>query len=344
MGSSLFWFDNWKGLGALYFLVPLEFGVDKTIHNVYDVMDDSAWNADKIPEILPEEFAEHILLHMKPPVVHDVLDKPQWILETRGEFSVKSTWEYLRRRNEPANAYKKIWVKGLPFRIAFFMFKVWRDKLPLDDFFRIVGYLMASKCWSCAEPKEETGQHLFFTSYAANRVWKYFLGHAGFALDGITFHQVVTKCWTTDVIRRLQPILQALPAVIVWKLWKRRNNYKYRDAESIIRVIYQVSTTMQSLVRVRKSGLQNVSHKWPELLNMMEAYIPKLKVTKGNVIYGCGKEVQEGTNTKAEAKAILEALRFCVENAYVLIELHTDLMMLKNVITGEWSVPWAITA
>ncbi|XP_070055075.1 uncharacterized protein [Nicotiana tomentosiformis] len=182
------------GLGALYFLVPPEFGVDETVYNVYDVMDDSAWNADKILEILPEEFAEHILPHMKPPVVHDVLDKPQWMLETRGEFSVKSAWEYLRRRNKPANAYKKIWVKGLPFKIAFFMWKVWRNKLPLYDFFKRVGYLMASKCWCCAEPKEEIMQHLFFTSYTANRVWKYFLGHASIALDGITFHQTVTKC------------------------------------------------------------------------------------------------------------------------------------------------------
>lgn len=69
-----------------------------------------------------------------------------------------------------------------------------------------------------------------------------------------------------------------------------------------------------------------------------------LRNEEGDVIYGCGKEVQERTNTKAKAKAILEALRFCVENAYVLIELHADSMMLKNVITGEWSVPWAITA
>lgn len=39
MGSSLFWFENWTGLGDLYLLVPLNFGVDESIHNVYEVVE-----------------------------------------------------------------------------------------------------------------------------------------------------------------------------------------------------------------------------------------------------------------------------------------------------------------
>jgi len=37
MGSSLFWYENWTGLGALYFLVPQDFGIDENVHNVHDV-------------------------------------------------------------------------------------------------------------------------------------------------------------------------------------------------------------------------------------------------------------------------------------------------------------------
>lgn len=50
---------------------------------------------------------------------------------------------------------------------------------------------------------------------------------------------------------------------------------------------------------------------------------------EGNVVYACGKEIQEGSNSVAEARAILEALKYCVGNGYVLIELNTDSMMLK---------------
>lgn len=45
----------------------------------------------------------------------------------------------------------------------------------------------------------------------------------------------------------------------------------------------------------------------------------------------------------AEEIAMLEALRFCVDNEYVLIDLHTDSMVLKKVIAEEWTVPWSIS-
>lgn len=67
-----------------------------------------------------------------------------------------------------------------------------------------------------------------------------------------------------------------------------------------------------------------------------------LRNEKGDLIYGCGKEIAEGTNTEAEAKAIVEALRYCVEHDYVLIDLHTGSMILKNTMQGEWPIPWSV--
>lgn len=77
----------------------------------------------------------------------------------------------MRKRNDPATAFEKIWVKGLPFKISFFMWKLWRAKLPLDDYMRKLGYLMPSRRWCCTQPDEETLTHLFYKSYAANKVW-----------------------------------------------------------------------------------------------------------------------------------------------------------------------------
>uniref|UniRef100_A0A1U7VHC3 Uncharacterized protein LOC104213858 n=1 Tax=Nicotiana sylvestris TaxID=4096 RepID=A0A1U7VHC3_NICSY len=135
-GSSLFWFENWTGLGALYFLVPQDFGIDETVHNVHDVTLDGEWDVDRLFEMLPEDLAVHILEKIKPPSPQQVLDMPCWMLETRGYFSVKSAWDYTRRRDEPRTAYRMIWVKGLPYKIALFMWKVWKAKLPLDDFLK----------------------------------------------------------------------------------------------------------------------------------------------------------------------------------------------------------------
>lgn len=92
MGSSLFWFDNWTGLGALYFFTPPDFYCDESVHNIYDVVQDGAWDEERIREILPEDLAMHILENVKPSLLHDTLDKAYWMLETKGDFTVKSSW------------------------------------------------------------------------------------------------------------------------------------------------------------------------------------------------------------------------------------------------------------
>lgn len=76
MGSSRFWYENWTGLGALYFLIPQDFVVDESVNNVYDMVDGGAWDANKLIEILPEEYAMHIIETVKPPGIQDALDKP----------------------------------------------------------------------------------------------------------------------------------------------------------------------------------------------------------------------------------------------------------------------------
>ncbi|XP_019231591.1 PREDICTED: uncharacterized protein LOC109212407 [Nicotiana attenuata] len=333
MGSSLFLFENWTGLGALYFVTPPDFFCDQSIQNMYEVMQGNRWNTASLYQLLPEDLAGYILNNVKPPMQDGILDKPIWMLDPRGEFSV-----------------------------------------------RRLGYLMASKCWCCVLAQEETMSHLFFTSYAARKVWKYFLSAAGINVERLTFHQAIVKCWTMKVVPRLQPILQALHSIIIWELWKRRNGYKYGESVSVNRVMYKISTMLQYRVKFRKPSLQHVPHKWPDLVIMMEQYTPKLKYTKvlrelpeqgwiilitdgasrgnpgrnsfgyvlrneeGDIIYACGKEIQEGTNIKAEVRAILEAMKYCVDNDYILIDLHTDSMMIKKMIQGEWSVPWTIAA
>ncbi|XP_070006056.1 uncharacterized protein [Nicotiana sylvestris] len=202
------------------------------------------------------------------------------MLETRGYFSVRSAWDYTRRRDEPRTTYRMIWVKGLPFKIAFFMWKVWKAKLPLDDFLKRVGYCMPSKCWCCVQPDEESLQHLFFRSETAKTTWKYFLSRARIAVEGLTLHQAITKCWTANVCLRLKPVIQELPSCVIWEHWKRRNSMKYGDAVTTSRVIYQVSSNLQALVKVRKPGMDMVPHKWQDLLAMMENFTPKVKVTK----------------------------------------------------------------
>lgn len=173
---------------------------------------------------------------------------------------------------------------------------------------------MASKCWCCIEPKEETLQHLFFNSETARIICRYFLTRAGIIVQGLTLHQEIIKCWTADVCHRLKPIMQALPSCIVWELWKRRNNMKYGDAVSTGRVIYQVSSTLQALVKVRKPGIGSVPHKWQDLVTMIENYTSRLKVDKLLWEFPSEKWLKVNTNGASRGNPGRSAIGYCIRD------------------------------
>ncbi|XP_075077166.1 uncharacterized protein LOC142163913 [Nicotiana tabacum] len=177
MGSSLFWFDNWIGLGALYFVTPPDFYCDESIHNVIDVVTDGNWDEVWIRDLLPDDLAIHILEIIKPPTLHDEPDRAFWMLETIEEFYVKSSWNYLRRRKDHSIVYKNMWEEGLTFKISFFMWKLWKGKLPLDETIRRWGYFVPSRCWCCANPLRKHGSMCF-----SNRMLLQEFGHTSFLL------------------------------------------------------------------------------------------------------------------------------------------------------------------
>lgn len=74
-----------------------------------------------------------------------------------------------------------------------------------------------------------------FRSYVARTVWYYFHANAGISMVGLSLQQAMVKCWTLQVLLRLKPVFQALPSVILWEFWKRRNSYKHRDVVTITR-------------------------------------------------------------------------------------------------------------
>lgn len=48
-------------------------------------------------------------------------DKPWWTRTSSGKFNVRSAWELLRAKEESNEDLKNIWVKGLPFKISFWV-------------------------------------------------------------------------------------------------------------------------------------------------------------------------------------------------------------------------------
>ncbi|XP_075097980.1 uncharacterized protein LOC142175292 [Nicotiana tabacum] len=260
-------------------------------------------------------------------------DKPWWNLETNGQFTVKSAWQYIRKKREESKLYKFFWVKGLPFKVSFFMWRLWIAKLPLDDWILRLGYCRASTCWSCRNPKEEMLPRVFLTSLAARSVWNYFGAPAGFKTQGKQLVQLINEWWNKLGNTGLKAVYQALSSLIVWHLWKNRNSGMHGKYVSINRLIIQISTSIQMLLKVRRPGIKGVTANWPDLHD---------KGGIGDLIYAQQDAVEDATNNIAVAQAILEALRYIIPMQFPPCIIETDSLLMKNMLDEIWEPPWSI--
>lgn len=97
-GDSWFWFDNWIGLGSLYHASGSDHWCDESYKSVSEMIENGTWNEALLRELLSGELADHIMNYISPPSDYLMRDKPWWMLESKGRFSVKSAWHYVRKR------------------------------------------------------------------------------------------------------------------------------------------------------------------------------------------------------------------------------------------------------
>ncbi|XP_070036080.1 uncharacterized protein [Nicotiana tomentosiformis] len=297
-GSTNVWHENWTGLGALYHIVPNDYTINEDIQEVADLRVDNTWDEQLLAQFFPADIAQHIRAHANPD-------------------------------------YIKTWTKGLPFKISFFLWRLWKGTIPTDDLWRRSGYMVVSKCWCCSQSQEEFFQHLFLTSETGTRVWKNFFQSAGLVVN----------------------LVQVAPALITWQLWKRRNTMKNGGAISCNRVIHEVNKTLHYLARVRYPWLSRIPLLWSDMIGFFEGYKPYVGtktvtwqlpyeewfkcntdgVSRGNprpssygfcvgghagdLVFAKAKEIGETTNIVAEENAIVEGLAYCTHTFQSFHEL-----------------------
>lgn len=87
-----------------------------------------------------------------------------WIRDLFGSFSIKSAYNILKIRKRPTDWAKNVWIKALPHKISFFLWKVLKRRVPIDDVLRNMGNPIVSKCGCCDIGCIETLNHLFLTT------------------------------------------------------------------------------------------------------------------------------------------------------------------------------------
>ncbi|KAH0661891.1 hypothetical protein KY284_026822 [Solanum tuberosum] len=126
------------------------------------------------------------------------MDKHWWIKSSTGKFTVKSAWEIFRSRDEVSENFKRIWVKGLPFKISFFGWRVWTYRVPVADIISSWNPNISPLCQCCKVPIRETIEHLFLLGEVATYIWDHYVRAAGILGPWIQVKYTMKKWWVAQ--------------------------------------------------------------------------------------------------------------------------------------------------
>lgn len=111
-----------------------------------DFIINGTWNENKLRNFISEEMVQHVLTNIRPNVTEVCIDKAWWRGNTNGTFTVKSAFHMVRCKKAEEEWRKFMWVKGLPIKISFFLWRVWRRIIATDDNLKRRRMQVVSKC------------------------------------------------------------------------------------------------------------------------------------------------------------------------------------------------------
>ncbi|KAH0746169.1 hypothetical protein KY285_007826 [Solanum tuberosum] len=144
---------------------------------------------------LPNNIIEHVRLNMGYIRLSGEVDKPWWTKSSNGKFTVKSAWDILRNRSISNNDFKKLWVEGLPFKINFFGWRVWTQRVPVAAFISSWDPNCSDLCRCCRVPVRESIEHLFLSGELTAFIWDYYARASGLPGPWVQVKQTMKKWW-----------------------------------------------------------------------------------------------------------------------------------------------------
>lgn len=290
------------------------------------------------------------------------------------EFTIKSAFDMLRCRREKEEWRANMWGKQIPFKLSFLLWRIWKGRIATEENLKRMGVTIASRCYCCEEFEEETIQHLFLTAPIAQKLWKQFASCAGIQQHGC-LKQMITGWWEVNTPIKLKFIFQAIPSIILWELWKRRNARRHGLDINFYKLKSQCVNTIIQLINMKYPWIK-VPKNWGEMVKILKEYKPRLhycavswrkphngtikcntdgasrgnpgesayafclRNDKGDIVYAEAGQLGNRTNMEAEILAVFKALRHCKRYNFNNYILETDTLSITNIIRGNWKVPW----
>lgn len=175
--------------------------------------------------------------------------------QSMGDFSVKKCYNWLITRNRTqVNLMecvhpKRLWSKFWPAKVIFFLWVAIKHKILTQDQLnkRKWKRIWVNHCYMCIKD-EETPLHLLLHCQLASHTWNFF--REEFQLIWVLPNSIATALctWPCPATKtRKSLVIKALPAAILWSLWKERNHRVF-DNKSLTaaKLIQKIRHTIHS--------------------------------------------------------------------------------------------------
>lgn len=156
------------------------------------------------------------------------------------------------------------------------MWKVWKKKIATDNVLKRRRINIFLGYWCCDVRNEEIITHLFLTSPITERLWRQFAIFASIAIYEMGMAKLIQTWWTTKITSKLDAVCKVVPAILIWCLWKRRNEIKHGGRITFDDLVWQVQDLIRKVVKVLYPWLKIGKVSWPDTVTFLRRYRPRL--------------------------------------------------------------------
>ncbi|KAF3641089.1 hypothetical protein FXO38_21510 [Capsicum annuum] len=265
---------------------------------------------------------------------------------TENVLVVKKIMSEIRKKGKPPNMVLKLDLMKAYDRVEWFVFnkggsQVWKKILQARDIVQHLIVCQVKQGNSDIWLDNWTGQgDLYSIMEGAD-------AQQSIHVHNLTLRGTILRWWNAEVKGREKPYYFAIPSMILWELWRRRNRKKHEDKETTgLRIIYNVTRNVRMLLKVRKPQMEFPTE-WPHIIAELSKlqtrvkaitvlwktpeegwvkyntngavreekggsfYVFCLRNEDGNVLFAKEEPQHYADSMQAEANAILQAAKHC---------------------------------
>lgn len=117
-------------------------------------------------------------------------------------------------------------------------------------------------------------QHLFLTALIALKLWREIAVFAGIDIKEMNLQEIIMTWWTMKATTKLEAVSKAMPIIIMWNVWKRRNAIKHGGYVRYEELLQQVQEIIRKLTKKLYPWIKMGKENWPEIVNKLRRYKP----------------------------------------------------------------------